>query len=82
MLKNYLTPKQASAELGISTSTITRCVQRGAPVHRWGSCGKTYRIILDEFVTWMEAQGEANQGEQRRKMSLAEMRAARHRICG
>lgn len=75
----YLTPAEASAALGISRATITRCVQKGAPVHRWGSCGRIYRIVLSEFVPWMEAQGEKTEQERRRMMTVAQLRAARHR---
>lgn len=53
-----VTPKEASALLGISTATITRCRKRGAPVHSWGSTGRCYRISIAEFVEWMERQGE------------------------
>ena len=57
MTNNYLTPKDAAAEMGISVATITRCVKNGAPVHRWGSTGYRYRIDVNEFVRWMERQG-------------------------
>ena len=53
----YLAPKDAAAQLGISVATITRCVKAGAPVHRWGSTGRRYRIDVDEFRRWMERQG-------------------------
>lgn len=52
-----ITPKEASAALKISLATITRCVKRGAPVHRWGSTGRCYRINVAEFTAWMESQG-------------------------
>lgn len=52
------TPKEAAEAMHISIATITRCVKRGAPVHRWGSTGHRYRIDVDEFVRWMESQGE------------------------
>lgn len=55
----YLAPKDAAAQLGISVATITRCVKAGAPVHRWGSTGRRYRIDVDEFRRWMERQGPA-----------------------
>lgn len=61
MLENLLTPKEVSVKLRISVPTITRCVQRGAPVHRWGSTGRRYRIDISEFVRWMEAQGTVEQ---------------------
>ena len=75
----YLTPAEAAEALGISRATITRCVQKGAPVHRWGSCGRLYRILISEFVPWMEAQGAAEEQEKRRMMTVAELRAKRHR---
>lgn len=56
-MSELVTPKEASALLGISTATITRCRKRGAPVHPWGSTGRCYRINIPEFVEWMEKQG-------------------------
>ena len=79
MNDGYLTPAEAAKELGISRATITRCVQKGAPVHRWGSCGRMYRILLNEFVPWMEAQGAAAREERQALMTVAQLRAARHR---
>ena len=55
---NLIDPKEAAELLGISVATITRCVKRGAPVHRWGSTGRRYRIDADEFQRWMERQGQ------------------------
>jgi phage terminase Nu1 subunit (DNA packaging protein) len=51
-----LTPDEAVPVLRISKATITRCVQRGAPVHRRGAAGRKYLIDPDEFIPWMEAQ--------------------------
>ena len=51
-------PKDAAPLLGLSVATITRCVKNGAPVHRWGSTGRRYRIDVDEFRRWMERQGQ------------------------
>ena len=82
MSDGYLTPAEAAEELGISRATITRCVQRGAPVHRWGSCGRLYRIVISEFVPWMEAQGAAEDERKKRLMTVAQLRAARHRAVG
>ena len=79
MSEGYLTPAEAAEELGISRATITRCVQKGAPVHRWGSCGRLYRILISEFVPWMEAQGAAEEQRKQRLMTVAELRARRHR---
>ena len=79
MSTGYLTPAEAAEELGISRATITRCVQKGAPVHRWGSCGRMYRILISEFVPWMEAQGAAEEQRKRDLMTVAELRARRHR---
>jgi phage terminase Nu1 subunit (DNA packaging protein) len=56
-MARLLKPADAAQELGISTATITRCVKRGAPVHRWGSTGYRYRIDVAEFTVWMESQG-------------------------
>jgi excisionase family DNA binding protein len=56
-MQDLLTPKDAASALGLSVATITRCVKRGAPVHRWGSTGRRYRIDVDEFRRWMERQG-------------------------
>lgn len=52
----YISPKDAAPILGLSVATITRCVKKGAPVHRWGSTGRRYRIDVDEFRRWMERQ--------------------------
>lgn len=57
-MKNLLTPREAAERLQISAATITRCVKRGAPVHRWGSTGRRYRIDPEEFQHWMERQGQ------------------------
>ena len=51
-------PKDAAPILGLSVATITRCVKNGAPVHRWGSTGRRYRIDVEEFRRWMERQGQ------------------------
>lgn len=51
-------PKDAAALLNISVATITRCVKNGAPVHRWGSTGRRYRIDPEEFRRWMERQNQ------------------------
>ena len=82
MSNGYLTPAEAAEELGISRATITRCVQKGAPVHRWGICGRMYRILLREFVPWMEAQGAEVQREKQSTMTVAQLRAARHKMMG
>ena len=55
---NLFSPKDAAPILGLSVATITRCVKNGAPVHRWGSTGRRYRIDVDEFRRWMERQGQ------------------------
>ena len=51
-----LTPSEAVKVLQISKPTITRCVQKGAPVHRRGAAGRKYLIDPDEFIPWMEKQ--------------------------
>ena len=55
--EKLMAPKDAAPILGVSVATITRCVKNGAPVHRWGSTGRRYRIDVDEFRRWMERQG-------------------------
>ena len=55
-LSKLLYPKDAAEAMGISLATVTRCVKKGAPVHRWGSIGYRYRIDVEEFVAWMEDQ--------------------------
>ena len=59
MKGTLMEPKAAAELLGISVATITRCVKNGAPVHRWGSTGRRYRIDPEEFRRWMESQGQA-----------------------
>lgn len=78
-MDEYLRPDEAAKALGISRSTITRCKQAGAPVHYFGPCGRMYRIRLDELIAWMDAQGQKDQQEKARRMSVVELKAARHR---
>ena len=56
LLEDLMEPKDAAKAMGISLATISRCVKRGAPVHRWGSTGRCYRFRVTEFVSWMENQ--------------------------
>lgn len=77
-----LTPEEASQELRISRSTITRCKKLGAPVHYVGTCGRHYQINPEEFREWMQAQGEVDTHEQARKLSVLELRAKRHAMYG
>ena len=71
---------EAASALGISPATITRMKAAGAPVHHWGPPGsRMYRIVLPELIAWMEAQGEKTAENRARKMTLEEMREARHR---
>ena len=58
MKGTLMEPKDAAELLGISVATITRCVKNGAPVHRWGSTGRRYRVDVEEFQRWMERQGQ------------------------
>ena len=76
----YLTPAEVSAKLGISRATITRCKQRGAPVHYFGTCGRIYRIDPDELIAWMDEQGSVEQPREPERRSIEELRAARHRM--
>lgn len=79
MNTNLQTPANAAKEMGISVATITRCVKRGAPVHRWGSTGYRYRIDVAEFVRWMESQGQQERGRAYSPCSTAEELAERRR---
>ena len=79
---NLLAPKDAAKEMGISVPTITRCVKRGAPVHRWGSTGHRYRIDVSEFTKWMENQNPNKKADSVRDSCLittADQLAARRR---
>ena len=60
----FITKKEAAQLLGVSPSTIQRCVASGAPVHRWGAAGRYYRIDPDEFITWMEDHGKREHEQQ------------------
>lgn len=81
-MEGYVTPAEASGILGVSRGTITRCKQMGAPVRYIGTCGRRYLINPDDFAAWMNAQGQKDQQEKLRKMSVVEMRARRHALCG
>lgn len=77
----YVKPKEAARILGVSPATITRCKQMGAPVRYLGTCGRLYLVDPDAMGDWMNEQGQKQSGrEQRlRAVSVAELRAARHR---
>ena len=60
----FITKKEAAQLLGVSPSTIQRCVARGAPVHRWGAAGRYYRIDPEEFISWMEDHGKREHEQQ------------------
>ena len=79
-MNEYLTPREAAAALGISPATVTRMKQAGAPVHHWGPPGsRMYRIVLTELIEWMDAQASKTAELRIQKMTLKEMRAARHK---
>ena len=77
----YVKPKEAARILGVSQATITRCKNLGAPVRYLGTCGRMYVVDPDAMGEWMNEQGQKQQErEQRlRAVSVAELRAARHR---
>lgn len=77
--EQLMAPKDAAAALGISVATITRCVKRGAPVHRWGSTGRRYRVDPDEFRRWMERQGQEQRPRQETDWSNVDELARRRR---
>ena len=54
----YLTTNEACEVLGIHRNTLYKCIKQGAPVHRWGPSGRQYRIIVSEFISWMDNHGE------------------------
>jgi phage terminase Nu1 subunit (DNA packaging protein) len=56
MPQQLLTPTEAESVLQVSKATITRCVKKGAPVHRRGAAGRKYLIDPEEFIPWMEKQ--------------------------
>ena len=66
-------------ELG---SIAENAEKMGAPVHYVGTCGRFYRINPREFMEWMNAQGESDRREQARKLSVLELKAKRHALCG
>ena len=76
---DLVTPKEAADILKISKSTITRCMKNGAPVHRWGSSGRLYRINVDEFIAWMEEQRDTGMPKHRppQKATAADWEAKR-----
>lgn len=81
-MARYMTPAEASEELGISRATITRCKQLGAPVHYVGTCGRFYRIDADEFSEWMNTQGQESAEAKRPNLTVLELRAKRKALCG
>lgn len=81
-MNELLKPAEAAEVMGISRATISRCKKLGAPVQYVGTCGKYYRINPREFMEWMNAQGEEDRKEQKRKLSVVELAAKRHRMVG
>ena len=81
-MNGLLPPAEAAKARRISTATIPRCKKMGAPVHYVGTCGRFYRINPREFMEWMNAQGEHDKREQARKLSVLELKAKRHALCG
>lgn len=81
-MDGYVTPEKASGILGVSRATITRCKKMGAPVRYIGTCGRRYLINVEDFAAWMDAQGQRDREDRIRKMSVVEMRARRHALCG
>lgn len=73
-------PKEAAKALGISTATITRCKNNGAPVHPWGSTGRRYRICIPEFVEWMERQGKEEKPLPKAKKQSVQAMATERRM--
>jgi len=82
MLDRLKTPAEAAEILHISRSTITRCKNMGAPVRYIGTCGRKYLIDTEVFAEWMNAQGMKEEPEKARQISMLELRARRHSLCG
>lgn len=78
-LKKLVYPKEAAEQMGISVATVTRCVKRGAPVHRWGATGYRYKINVEEFVDWMEHQNAKETMEKPVNFSDVQAMAAKRR---
>ena len=72
---DYKTPSEVADILRISRATISRLVKRGAPVHYWGTSQRSYRILVDEFVQFMNDNVRIESS--RPSMSLEEMRRRR-----
>ena len=80
-MSEYLTPREAADALGISPATVTRMKQAGAPVHHWGPPGsRMYRIVLAELIEWMDRQNSQYTTERAHKMTVEELRIARHKM--
>ena len=78
--RELLSVDQAASVLEMSRATIYRCIQQGAPVHRWGSTGGRVRIDPAELIAWMESR---TQPARERKVSLEDDLAEwRHRMVG
>ena len=80
----YVNPEEASAILGISRATITRCKNLGAPVKYKGTCGRLYVIDPVAFQDWMDARGQQNHARPaepapKKSRTVFELREARHR---
>ena len=81
-MSRYLTPERAAEEMGISRATISRCKKMGAPVHYVGTCGRLYRINVEEFSAWMDSQGKQEGIKRKESPNVLELRAKRHAMCG
>lgn len=81
-MARYLKPAEAAKELGISTATITRCKELGAPVHYVGTCGRFYQIMPEEFREWMNNRGQEVKEQKTPNLTVLQLRQRRHAICG
>ena len=81
-MDGMMTPAAFSEKYGISRAVITRCKQMGAPVRFYGTAGRKYWIPEADFLEWMDARGREEAREKSRRMSIIEMREARHRAVG
>lgn len=81
--REFLSVDQAASILEMSRATIYRCIQQGAPVHRWGSTGGRVRIDPAELIAWMESARVSGSQRKSAQVSVEEDLAEwRHRMVG
>lgn len=81
-LENLKAPAEAAEILKTSRATISRNVKLGAPVHYISTRKHRYLIDPEEYVEWLDAQGEDDSRERDRKLTVLELAAKRHAMVG